>query len=66
MPAQPDHHVVVKFGPAVPYDVQCAELMAMEKRLRAQTGQRIEVFANARADDSRLRAAMTTEQRSKL
>lgn len=62
----PDHHVVVKFGGAVPYDVQCDELMCLEKRLRQITGKRIEVYANARADDSKLRALMTIEQRAKL
>jgi hypothetical protein len=61
-----DNHVVVKFGKDIPYDQQCAELMAFEQRLRAVTGQRIEVFANARGDDSKLRAMMTTEQRAKL
>lgn len=66
MPELPEHHVIVKFGSAVPYDVQCDELMEIEKRLRRITGQRIEVYANARGDDSRLRALMTPEQRSKL
>ena len=65
MPAPADHHVIVKFGPAVPYDVQCDELMELEKRLRRITGKRIEVFANARGDDSKLRAMMTPEQRAK-
>lgn len=65
MPA-PDHHVIVKFGSAVPYDIQCRMLMSWEQQLRIHTGERIEVFANARADDSKPRAAMTPEQRAKL
>lgn len=62
----PEHHVLVRFGSGVPYDVQCDEMMELEKRLRKITNKRIEVFANARGDDSRLRAMMTTEQRAKL
>lgn len=61
-----NHHVTVKFGSDVPYDVQCDELMTLERRLRQITGKRIEVYANAQADDSKLRALMTTEQRAKL
>ena len=62
----PDHHVIVKFGKAVPYDVQCALQLKWEKELRESTGVRIEVFTEARGDDSKLRAAMTLEQRAKL
>lgn len=61
-----DHHVIVKFGPAIPYDLQCSTLMGLEKQLRHATGQRVEVFAHARGDDSKLRAMMTPEQRNKL
>lgn len=66
MPAPADLHVAVKFGAAIPYELQCRMLMAWEKQLRLQTGERIEVFAHARGDDSKLRAMMTPEQRSKL
>ncbi len=61
-----DHHVIVKFGKAVPYDTQCALQLKWEQELRESTGVRIEVFAEARGDDSKLRAAMTPEQRNKL
>ena len=64
MPAETE--VIVKFGPAIPYEVQCRTLMSMEKELRQKTGLRVEVFAHARGDDSRLRAMMTPEQRAKL
>lgn len=66
MPALPDHHVIVKFGNGIPYDLQCRMLMAWEKELRGRTDQRVEVFANARGDDSKPRNAMTPEQRAKL
>jgi hypothetical protein len=61
-----DHHVIIRFGSAIPYDVQCAEMLALERRLREASGVRVEVFKEARGDDSRLRAAMTAEQRGKL
>ena len=61
-----DRHVIVKFGKAVPYDVQCALQLKWEKELRESTGVRIEVFTEARGDDSKLRAAMTPEQRNRL
>lgn len=62
----PDHHVVVKFGKGIPADVRGIALMAMEKGLRAVTGERVEVFQEAKGDDSRLRALMTPTQRAKL
>ncbi len=61
-----DHIVTVKFGKAVPYDIQCAMQMRWERELRESTGVRIEVFAEARGDDSKLRAAMTPDQRARL
>lgn len=62
----PDHHVIVKFGKGVPVDERGKMLLAMERDLRAATGLRVEVFQEARGDDSKLRALMTTEQRAKL
>lgn len=61
-----DHHITVKFGKAIPYDVQCATLLRWERELRDSTGVRVEVFAEARGDDSKLRALMTPAQREKL
>ena len=63
---QADHHVTVKFGKDIPADARGVSLMAMEKQLRQITGTRVEVFQEARGDDSKLRALMTAEQRSKL
>lgn len=62
----PDHHVIVKFGKGIPVDERGMVLMALELDLRRRTGLRVEVFQEARGDDSRLRALMTTEQRAKL
>lgn len=62
----PDHHVIVKFGKGIPADARSVALMAMERGLRVVTGERIEVFQEAKGDDSKLRALMTTEQRAKL
>lgn len=62
----PDHHVIVKFGAAIPVDERGKMLLAMERDLRRDTGLRIEVFQEARGDDSKLRALMTDAQRAKL
>ena len=66
MPELPDHHVVVKFGKGIPVDERGKTLLALERVLRSKTGLRVEVFQEARGDDSKLRALMTTEQRNKL
>src|SRR6185369_13481477 len=66
MPALPDHHVIVKFGAGIPVDERGKTLLQMERDLRQKTGLRVEVFQEARGDDSRLRALMTPEQRAKL
>lgn len=66
MPELPDHHVIIKFGKGIPVDERGKVLLALEGSLRKSTGLRIEVFQEARGDDSRLRALMTTEQRAKL
>ncbi len=69
----PDLHVVVKFGKGIPPGVQGTALLEFEKIIRridrAQNGlpgKWIEVFKEAKGDDSRLRAAMTKEQRERL
>jgi hypothetical protein len=66
MPAPDDNHVIMKFGKGIPYDVRCAEMLAVERRLRQASGVRVEVFGETRGDDSKLRAMMTEEQRAKL
>lgn len=64
-----DHplHVVVRFGSDVPSDVQGAAMLQFERDLRARMpGQWVEVFKDNKGDDSKLRMAMTQEQRAKL
>lgn len=64
-----DHplHVVVKFGSDVPSNVQGAAMLQFERDLRARMpGKWVEVFKDNKGDDSKLRMAMTTEQRAKL
>lgn len=59
-------HVVVQFGNGVPSDIQAVALLAFEKKLRELSGLRVEVFKEQRGDDSKLRNAMTPQQRAKL
>lgn len=68
MPEIPDLHVVVQFGKGIPSDVQGAAMLNFEQVLRNMTGHSlwIEVFKQAKGDDSKLRANMTKEQRAAL
>ena len=60
-------HVTVKFGSDVPSYVQGAAMLQFERDLRARMpGKWIEVFKDNKGDDSKLRMAMTKEQRDKL
>lgn len=60
-------HVVVKFGADIPAAVQGAALLQFERDLRARMpGAWVEVFKEAKGDDSKLRASMTKEQRAAL
>jgi len=64
-------HVKVDFGSAIPHEIQGAALLQFERHLRqlsAQFGERlwIEVFKDAKGDDSKLRVMMTKEERSNL
>jgi hypothetical protein len=62
-----DLHVVVHFGKGIPSDVQGIALLDFERRLRfLMAGERVEVFKETKADDSKLRALMTPAQREKL
>lgn len=62
-----DLHVTVKFGKSVPIDVQGVALLEFERKLRSMmNGELVEVFKEAKADDSKLRSLMTPEQRAKL
>jgi hypothetical protein len=62
----PDHHVQVRFGAGICADAQGRAMLAMEKMLRELTGAPCEVFKETMGDDSKLRRAMTPEQRAKL
>lgn len=63
----PPLHVLVRFGKDIPNDVQGPALLAFEKHLRALSDKLwIEVFKEHKGDDSKLRAAMTPEQRARL
>jgi hypothetical protein len=59
-------HVQVRFGDDIPADARNKAMLEFERLLRRLTGLRIETFQERRGDDSKLRNAMTTEQRAKL
>lgn len=61
-------HVEVKFGAGIPSAVQGSAMLAFERMLRDMTDHKlwIEVFKEAKGDDSKLRALMTKEQRASL
>lgn len=71
-----DHplHVIVKFGSDISGAVQGPALLEFERSLRRLSQQLstdgkpqwIEVFKETKGDDSKLRSAMTPEQRSRL
>lgn len=63
-----DHplQVVVRFGSGISIDHQGAAMLQLERDLRQRTGLRTEVFKETKGDDSKLRVAMTQEQRDKL
>lgn len=71
MPEIPDLHVVVQFGKGIPAEVQGPAMLAFEQQLRRYSAMYcdelwIEVFKEAKGDDSKLRANMTKEQRAAL
>lgn len=59
-------HAVVRFGSGIPVDDQGAAMLQLERDLRQRTGLRVEVFKDTKGDDSKLRVAMTQEQRDRL
>jgi hypothetical protein len=62
-----DLHVLVKFGKGVPIEIQGVALLDFERKLRTlMSGAIVEVFKETKGDDSKLRSAMTPEQRAKL
>lgn len=60
------YHVLVQFGAGVSPDAQGIAMLAMERYLRELTGSPVEVFKDTMGDDSKLRRAMSAEQRAKL
>ena len=62
----PDHHVLVKFGKGISADAQGKAMLGFERQLRGLTGADVQVFKETMADDSKLRRAMTSDQRAKL
>jgi hypothetical protein len=69
MAAAVDHplHVIVHFGSDVPASVQGPALLEFERMLRRLApGKWIEVFKEIKGDDSKLRIAMSPEERAKL
>lgn len=59
-------HITVTFGPEIPSDLQGPLLLAWERQARELLGLRVEVFKETKADDSKLRRAMTPIQRASL
>ena len=61
-----DHfHVTVRFGAGFLPSVQGEVMLGLEKALRAR-GLPAEVYKDSMGDDSKLRRAMTPQQRDKL
>jgi hypothetical protein len=61
-----DHfHVIMRFGAGFPASTQGEVMLDMEKALRKR-GIPAEVFKETAGDDSKLRRAMTPQQRDKL
>ncbi len=59
--------VIVRFGSGIPAHLQARAMLAFERNLREWGNNfEIDVFKEARGDDSKLRAMMTPQQRAKL
>ena len=64
--ANKNYEIIMKFGPAIKGSLQAKLMFDLEKHLRETTGLPIEVFKETMADDSKLRAKMTPEERAKI
>jgi hypothetical protein len=62
----PPNNVIVIFGDGIPSMARGHALLELEKYLRREWKLDAEVFMETMADDSKLRRAMTPEQREKL
>ena len=61
------NEVIVQFGSGIPTDIQACAMLSFERNMREWSGNyEIDVFKEAKGDDSRLRAMMTPDQRAKL
>ncbi len=65
-PKLESHHVLIQFGDGIGPDAQGRAMLALERFLRTLTDEDIRVFKSSMDDDSKLRRAMTAEQRAKL
>jgi hypothetical protein len=65
MPALEKFDVIVRFGEGIPASVQGEVMLDLEKSLRGR-GLPALVFKDTLGDDSKLRRAMTSEQRNRL
>lgn len=66
MPERGEFHVLVHFGPGIPPEAQSRAMLTLERSLRELTAKPVEVFKETMGDDSKLRRAMTAEQRARL
>ena len=61
------YYITVRFdGDGLAIDERNALLMAWERLARERTGKDVRVYMHRMGDDSKLRVAMTPEQRAKL
>lgn len=58
--------VIVQLPDEIPAHLQGQALMPFERHLRVLTGLDVQVFKAKMADDSKLRVAMTPEERAKI
>jgi predicted double-glycine peptidase len=65
MPDKDYYHVIMRFGAGIPASTQGEVMLDLEKALRKR-GLPAEVYRDTMGDDSKLRRAMTVDQRQKL
>lgn len=59
-------NVYVELPDAMPLEVQGPALLAFEKHLRELSQQDVRVYKQKMADDSKLRMAMTSDERNRI
>lgn len=60
------YQVRVALPDEIPHHLQGQALMAFERHLRVLTGMDVQVFKDKMKDDSKLRMAMTPEERNRI